>query len=196
MATAGIILSPRALTKPHWLHDAQWMNCMHRNALLSFPAFLLALAATCQDGAYHPMPKPPSHGPSTYHGVPVPDKAHRNFSDQPGHPAVPHVDAPGSWVGHDTGRDDANYHLEQPWEHGHYKGGFGPRHVWRLVGGSPSRFWFNGWYWSVAPQDADFCVDWRWDADNIALYEDPDHDGWYLAYNLRLGTYVHVLFIG
>ena len=121
----------------------------------------------------------------------------RNFAEQPGHPNAPHVDARSDrWVGHDTGRDDRNYHLDRPWEHGHFPGAFGASHVYRLGGGSRERFGFDGYFFSVAPADYDYCNDWVWGSDDIVLYADPDHVGWYLAYNVRLGTYIHVQFLG
>jgi len=117
--------------------------------------------------------------------------------DQKGHPEVPHVHAKNDqWIGHDSGRNDAHYQLDHPWAHGRFTGGFGAGHVFVLAGGSRERFWFGNFYWDVAAYDYNIVGGWNWVGDQIVIYDDPDHDGWYLAYNPRLGTYAHVEYLG
>lgn len=153
----------------------------------------------------------PAHGPTPTRTAPpakTPPPANRGgggndkkppIQDHPGHPTAPHVDTTGKtdkWVGHDSGRNDPHYHLDKPWEHGHFPGEIGAGHIYRIAGGNRDRFWFGGFYFSVAPYDYDDCADWDWATDDIVIYDDPDHIGWYLAYNTRLGTYCHVLYLG
>ncbi len=155
-------------------------------------------------GGYIPAHGPPAaparpapHVVAPARGAPAPQPPPRVIAEHPGHPNAPHVDVEsGHWVGHETGRTDVNYHLDHPWEHGHFPGPIGANRIWRLTGGSPQRFGFGGYFFSVAPADFGFVNDWLWDTDDIVLYADPDHPGYYLAYNVRLGTYVHVLFLG
>ncbi len=144
----------------------------------------------------------PRHGPPPFQGrgEAQPQQGWgRTYSDRDGHPNAPHVHSDDDrWIGHEreSDRDDDHFRVEHPWQYGHFRGGFGPRFVFRLEGGGPRRFWFRGYYFEVAPYDYRFCDDWYWDADDIVIYEDPDHVGFYLAYNVRLGTYVHVIFVG
>jgi hypothetical protein len=160
-------------------------------------------------GPATPQHQAPSRGQNPSHGTPPlpqpaqgnqhpPDQGqHRTYRDQQEHPEAPHVHAENDrWIGHDSGRSDDHYHLDRPWEHGRFTGGFGPQHVWRLRGGAPGRFDVGGFFFQVAPYDYAYCGDWLWDNDDIVVYADPDHDGYYLAYNVRLGTYVHVIYLG
>jgi hypothetical protein len=137
-------------------------------------------------------PPPPGAVPSA--GAPG---TNCGFRAQSSHPDAPHVHATDDrWIGHDSGRGDAHYRLDQAWAHGHFQGGIGREHVYHLGGGAPGRFWFGGNYFSVAPFDFTYVGDWAWDTDQIVIYDDPDHEGWYLAYNVRLGTYAHVQYLG
>jgi hypothetical protein len=102
----------------------------------------------------------------------------------------------------DRYRGDRGYRNSRSYGVGYgFRGGFshdyiGPRHVWRLEGGGRDRFFFRGFYFRVATYDYSYADDWYWDRDNIIIYDDPDNSGCYLAFNTRLGTYLHVTFDG
>jgi len=104
--------------------------------------------------------------------------------------ARPHVEGQ-QWIQHEHVA-----HMDHPFPHGQFRLGFGASHVFHIEGGNRERFWFNGNYFEVAPEDWPYVVDWDWNGDPIAIYQDPDDPGYYLAYNGRLGTYVHVIFLG
>jgi len=99
-------------------------------------------------------------------------------------------------------RDDRVYRSSPEYRVGYgWRGGFshdyiGPRHVWRLEGGNRDRFYFRGFYFRVVAYDYPAASDWYWDRDNVIIYDDPDNAGCYLAFNTRLGTYIHVVFEG
>src|SRR5215469_12074258 len=50
--------------------------------------------------------------------------------------------------------------------------------------------------WIVAYYDVPRCRDWDWGRDEVYVYDDDYHPGWYLLFNPRLGRSVHVEFWG
>jgi hypothetical protein len=132
--------------------------------------------------------------------VPVDGPARPAGSVEPGlcvdgaHPTAPHVHTDGRWIGHPAA-GDPRYQLASPFEHGRFPGATGRDHIY-IARGRRERFAAAGASFSVAPFESRYCDDWRWDAEPIAIYEDADHSGWYLAYSARLGTFVHAEFLG
>jgi hypothetical protein len=177
--------------------------------LLAAVAFTASTAIAQGRGEPHPAPHAPPRpevggghipprGPVRTPAPPAGRKAVApNYAHATGHPNAPHVDVKTNvWVGHDVRRDEPGLHLDHPWAHGHFGGVIGANHIYRLGGGNAHRFGFGGFFFDVAAVDFAYANDWLWDSDDIVLYDDPDHPGYYLAYNVRLGTYVHVEYLG
>ena len=110
---------------------------------------------------------------------------------------TPHVNK-NRWYGHEPA-SDARFHLDRPFEHGHFEH-FGPSYRYRVlrIDRDRHRFWFpGGFYFQIADWDWALCEDWCWDCGNdFVVYDDPDHPGWYLVYNVHTGAYVHAMYMG
>jgi len=111
--------------------------------------------------------------------------------------STPHVNN-NTWYGH-AKPNDARFHLDRPWEHGRFEH-IGPSYRYNVVRIDPNlhRFWLpNGYYFDIAAWDWALAQDWCWTCgDDFVVYEDPDHPGWYLLYNLMTGAFVHVMYMG
>ncbi|MGO9259030.1 MAG: hypothetical protein ACLQU1_22315 [Bryobacteraceae bacterium] len=77
-----------------------------------------------------------------------------------------------------------------PLEGGSYDGPCARRHA-----GNQSHFWFTDFFWDDAAFDCNIVAGWNWSGDQMVIYEDSDHFGWYLDYNPRLGPYAHVEYL-
>jgi hypothetical protein len=102
------------------------------------------------------------------------------------------------WYGHDR-PDDKRFHIEHPFEHGRFEH-FGVSYRYNVlrIDRDQRRFWLpGGFFFEVAAWDWATCADWCWDCgDDFTIYEDPDHIGWYMLYNVHTGHYVHVMYMG
>jgi hypothetical protein len=102
------------------------------------------------------------------------------------------------WFGHSI-PNDPRFHLEHPFAHGRFPHpGPGFRYPIVRIDRDHHWFWFpGGFYFVVAPWDWPLFADWCWNCgDDFVVYDDPDHIGWYLLYNIHTGLYVHVQYLG
>jgi hypothetical protein len=175
----------------------------NRTALLAALALIAAGPALAQRPEGHPQREP--NAPRANHGrVPEPpQKRAPRTAPEPERKdhgrvnSVPHV-TNDHWYGHDR-PDDKRYRVAHPFEHGHFAE-IGASHRFRVerFDVDHHRFWFpGGFYFEIAPWDWAVASDWCWDCgDDYVVYDDPDHDGWYLVYNVHTGLYIHAQYMG
>jgi hypothetical protein len=145
----------------------------------------------------------PSTGHETVRAPAIPHEPtqradiHAGPTFEPGRPhgPVPYV-RDDHWYGH-AAPDDARFHLARPFQFGRF-GLLGPGHVFAAsrVDLGARRIWLPGGGFQIAAWDWPLTAPWCWTCDDIVVYGDPDHTGWYLLYNVRLGEYAHATFLG
>jgi hypothetical protein len=109
---------------------------------------------------------------------------------------TPHVNN-DHWYGHDA-PNDRRFHVDHPFEHSRFEH-FGPSYRYSVmrIDQEHHRFWLSGGFsFHIAAWDWPLAADWCWDCgDDLVVYRDPDHIGWYLLYNIHTGVYVHATFL-
>jgi hypothetical protein len=177
-----------------------------RAGLILALALVAALAAFAQHGGtQHAKAPQHSNAPRANGGrIPQAPEARKDPQgreaehDEAGHVnETPHVKN-DHWYGHEA-PNDARFHLDHPYEHGRFDH-FGPSYRYRVLRIDPDhhRFWLpGGFFFEIAAWDWHECADWCWNCgDDFVVYEDPDHPGWYLVYNVHTGVYVHAQYMG
>lgn len=108
---------------------------------------------------------------------------------------VPYV-RNNNWYGH-AAPYDARFRLSQPFQYGRFALP-GPSHIYTTsrVDAAARRIWLPGGQFEIADFDWATTAPWCWPCDQFVVYPDPDHAGWYLVYDVRMGEYVHAQFLG
>jgi hypothetical protein len=137
----------------------------------------------------HLPPPPPKRPPSA---KPQPERVNGYVN------SMPHV-SNNQWYGR-AKPNDKRYHLDHPFEHGHFEH-VGPSYRYDIVRVDPDqhRFWLPDGYWFEVPAwEWPLAANWCWTcgADDFVIYDDPDHPGYYLLYDLYTGRFIHVLYMG
>lgn len=110
---------------------------------------------------------------------------------------TPHV-RNDQWFGHDA-PNDKRYVLSHPFEHGRFAH-IGPSYRYNIlrIDANLRRVWLpGGFFFEVAAWDWPLCADWCWTCgDDFVFYDDPDHPGWYVLYDVHTGLFVHAQYMG
>jgi len=173
--------------------------------VVAVPAMAQHPAEEPHGQAPHPSEARPANPPRANQGRIPPPPPQRDSHAKPEEQkhengkvnAWQHVDH-DQWYGHDA-PNDKRFHLDHPFPHGRFEH-FGPSYRYNVlrIDRDHHRFWLpGGFFFEVASWDWSVCADWCWDCgDDFVVYEDTDHVGWYLLYNVHTGAYVHVQYMG
>ena len=141
----------------------------------------------------HVPPAPPKVPPAKPAAPPPFERDHDGRIN-----GTPHVNH-DHWYGNDRPNDPRYRPVHPPAPRGRFVR-FGPGYRYDIIriDRGLHRVWVpGGFFFQIAVWDWPLCEEWCWGCgDDFVIYEDPDHPGWYLLYNVHTGQYVHVEYLG